>query len=625
MIPNLDPPAIRHPIRTRAYRAGNPGASRPADPDGNRVGFVSRICRRRSRVLQWYNGPDRAGPLPPSPDQIRVRAHGTAPSDRPQGCRSRPRPGRHRGGAGIGAEAYQGRGRPGRPEAHPRTAPRPGYNTDGPVHLDKLRGKVVLLDFWTFCCVNCHHVLPELARLEQKYKNQLVVVGIHTAKFDAEKVTENIRSKVREYGIKHPVANDANQVIMDRFRPLTPDGRMSWPTFVLIDASGKFARLYKGEGGTPRRSTPRSQARRQGPVAGASWTRPPSSSPAEVDKPHDGALLYPGKVTADAASKRLYISDTGHNRIVVTGLDGKLVETIGSGKEGLVDGPFATASFSRPQGTCLFEGILYVADTENHALRAVDLKAKQVTDRRRDRQAIALLQRSRARGATTLLNSPWDVLPIPGTRSLAIAMAGPAPDLAIRRRPGARDELGLARAGRISSTDRSPRPSSPSRAAWPPDGQHLFVADSEVSGLRSISLGAQHRVATIAGTGLFAFGDVDGKGESVRLQHCLGLTFGDGKLYVADSYNNKVKVCDPKTRTVKTLSGDGKRGSTDSPPEFSEPGGLSLAGSDLYVADTNNHLIRVIDLNTQAVRDPRARRRPGAGEGADPEVPPRDR
>ena len=104
----------------------------------------------------------------------------------------------------------------------------------------------------------------------------------------------------------------------------------------------------------------------------------PVEFPAESDRPHDGALLFPGKVTADAGSRRLYISDTGHNRIVVTDLDGKLVETIGNGKAALVDGDFAAASFHRPQGTCLLDGILYVADTENHALRAVDLKAKSV-------------------------------------------------------------------------------------------------------------------------------------------------------------------------------------------------------------------------------------------------------
>src|SRR4051794_39594701 len=110
-------------------------------------------------------------------------------------------------------------------------------NTAGPIRLEELRGKVVLLDFWTYCCINCHHVLPDLAKLEEKYKNELVVIGVHTAKFFAERDTENIRRKVREYGIKHPVINDADQVLWTRF------GVDSWPTLALIDVDGTPARF----------------------------------------------------------------------------------------------------------------------------------------------------------------------------------------------------------------------------------------------------------------------------------------------------------------------------------------------------------------------------------------------
>src|SRR5262249_42062480 len=112
----------------------------------------------------------------------------------------------------------------------------------GPITITELRGKIVLLDFWTFCCINCHHVLPDLAKLEEKYKNELVVIGVHTAKFDAERDTENIRRKVGEYRIKHPVVNDANMVIWKRF------GVAGWPTLALIDAKGQFVGMLSGEG-----------------------------------------------------------------------------------------------------------------------------------------------------------------------------------------------------------------------------------------------------------------------------------------------------------------------------------------------------------------------------------------
>ncbi len=241
--------------------------------------------------------------------------------------------------------------------------------TDGPIHLEKLRGKIVLLDFWTYCRINCQQILPDLAILESKYKNQLVVIGVHTGKFDAEKETENIREKVREYGIKHPVANDANEVIMDRFATLRADnlrpGKMGWPTLVLIDARGEIVRPYvSGEDLT-------SLDKMIGDLVARHKLRGELDEtsvefPTDLDKFHESGLLYPGKVTADATSKRLYISDTGHNRIVVTDLSGHFIDSIGNGKAGLLDGDFPTASFNHPQGTCLLDGILYVADTENH-------------------------------------------------------------------------------------------------------------------------------------------------------------------------------------------------------------------------------------------------------------------
>src|SRR5262245_50950257 len=107
-------------------------------------------------------------------------------------------------------------------------------NTAGPIKLSDLKGKVVVLDFWTFCCINCIHTLPDLAKLEKKYEKQVVVVGVHSAKFDNEKVTENIRKAVGRYQITHPVVNDADMKIWRRYDV------SSWPTLVLIDPEGNL-------------------------------------------------------------------------------------------------------------------------------------------------------------------------------------------------------------------------------------------------------------------------------------------------------------------------------------------------------------------------------------------------
>jgi len=478
----------------------------------------------------------------------------------------------------------------------------------GPIRLEELRGKLVLLDFWTFCCINCHHVLPDLAKLEEKYKDELVVIGVHSPKFDAERDTENIRQKVSEYQIKHPVVNDADRAIWDRF------GVQSWPTLVLIDVDGKPIGAVSGEGNYALLDHEIGVRVAKHKAKGDLNTSPLHFTP-ESEKPSRSPLRYPGKVLADEKSKQLFIADTAHNRIILTDLDGRKPVVVGDGGAGLVDGDYAKAEFNRPQGFCLVDGTLYVADTENHAIRAIDLKARKV------RTVAGTGQQSHRRSGAgearaMSLNSPWDLALIPGTKTLAIAMAGihqiwrydiPSDTVNVWAGTGAENiEDGPIATALFSQ---------PSGLAS--DGQNLFVADSEVSAIREIVLDKKKPVVrTIVGLGLFVFADADGVGDQVRLQHCLGVGYGNGKLYLADTYNNKIKVCDPTTRSVETLVGSKQPGKTDDPPRFYQPGGLSVAGTNLYVADTNNSEIRVVDLNDRQVRTLEI-------EGLQPPAPPR--
>jgi thiol-disulfide isomerase/thioredoxin len=468
----------------------------------------------------------------------------------------------------------------------------------GPISLAELRGKIVLLDFWTFCCINCHHVLPDLAKLEEKYKDELVVIGVHTPKFLAEQDTENIRRKVREYRIKHPVINDARMVLWNRF------GVRGWPTLALIDADGRYLDQVSGEGHYEQLDRAIGQLVAKHKELGDLNLTPLRFSP-EMERPSDGPLLFPGKVVADAAGQRLFIADTGHNRIVQARLDGKNAIAIGDGEEGLQDGPYEKARFNRPQGMYLDGETLFVADTENHAIRAVDTKTRQVTTvagiGSQLRKMVAIPFTGPAK--TTALSSPWDVIRIPGEKSLYIAMAGPHQIWKL--------DLATETVGVFAGTGGENIVDGPAESAWfaqpsglATDGENLFVADSEVSGVRMITgiHSGKPVVHTIVGEGLFEFGDHDGKGGTVRLQHCLGLAYGNDHLYIADTYNNKIKACVPKTHTVHTLVGAHKAGEGDNPPHFYEPGGLSVAGSDLYVADTNNHKVRVVDLKGRAVK-----------------------
>ena len=474
-------------------------------------------------------------------------------------------------------------------------------NTGGPIRLDELKGKIVLLDFWTYCCINCHHVLPDLAKLEQKYKNELVVIGVHTPKFFAERDIENIRQKVREYQIKHPVINDADQVLWNRF------GVNSWPTLALVDVDGTYLGQLSGEGHYAVLDRVIGGLVEKHRAKGDLNETPIKFFP-EIEKPDNTPLLYPGKVLADKAGDRLFIADTGHNRIVQTNLKGEHPVVIGNGQSGLVDGDFTKAEFNRPQGICLVDGeTLYVADTENHALRAIDLTSKTVTTVAGNGEQ-SHRRTGSGPGQTTGLNSPWDVIQVPKTKMLMIAMAGPHQ---IWRFDMETHTVGVWAGSGIENIKDGPLSDAefaqPSGLAT--DGTYLYVADSEVSGVRMVNLtGKNHHdghppVSTIVGVGLFGFADVDGTGDVVRLQHCLGLAYGGGKLYIADTYNNKIKVCNPKTKTVKTLLGSpqAEPGDTDDPPRFYQPGGLSVAGTVLYVADTNNQKIRKVDLVTDKV------------------------
>jgi len=468
------------------------------------------------------------------------------------------------------------------------TGGRGWLNTDKSLSLAALKGKVVLLDFWTYGCINCIHIIPDLKKLEAKYPNQLVVIGVHSAKFENEKQSENIRRIILRYEIEHPVYNDAD------FKVWRSYGVRAWPTQVLIDPSGYVIGAISGEGNYDvfDQAIDKTIAdfRKRGEL-----NEEPLKLALERAKVGDLPLAFPGKILADARSDRLFVADSNHNRIVVTKLDGTLLETIGSGERGATDGTFDQASFYRPQGIALDGDNLYVADTENHLIRRVDLKAHTVqTIAGTGKQSTDYFKQGAAR--TIALNSPWDLQLLGQT--LYIAMAGPHQILKLDL---AKQEVstfaGSGREARKDGTLLEAGFAQPSGVTT--DGKKLYVADSESNIIRSIDL-VDGKVETLVGGDLFEFGDVDGSGDDVRLQHPLGVFALGDKVLVADTYNHKIKELDPRARTVKTLLGTGKPGQAGGTSQsFYEPGGLSVANGKLYIADTNNHAIRVVDLKTK--------------------------
>jgi len=465
-------------------------------------------------------------------------------------------------------------------------------NTDRPLSLAGLKGKVVLLDFWTYGCINCMHIIPDLKRLEKKYPNELVVIGVHSAKFENEKNTENIRRIILRYEIEHPIVNDADFKIWNAYSV------NAWPTRYLIDPAGYVIGKLSGEGGYEALdkaiATTIADFRKRGELNEA-----PLKLVLEKAKVGDLPLAFPGKVLADEKSDRLFIADSDHNRIVIARLDGTLMETVGTGAHGADDGGFDRATFFRPQGMALDGDTLYVADTENHLIRQIDLKAKTVTTiagtgkQMREHDFVGPAR-------TVSLNSPWD-LQLVG-RTLYIAMAGPHQiwqmDLTLRE---VSVFAGSGREARLDGPVGEAAFAQPSALAS--DGKSLFVSDAEANIIRAINLGAGAKVRTLVGGDLFDFGDKDGFEDEVRLQHPLGLARWNDKLLIADTYNHKIKVLDPGRRSVHGFAGSGKPGQVDGKnPSFYEPGGLAVAKDKLYVADTNNHAIRVVDLNSKETK-----------------------
>jgi thiol-disulfide isomerase/thioredoxin len=478
-------------------------------------------------------------------------------------------------------------------------------NTAGPIELKQLRGKFVLLDFWTYCCINCMHILPVLKKLEHTYPDNLVVIGVHSAKFETERDSKNITDAVLRYEVEHPVINDNEHNLWDKF------GVQSWPSLLLIDPEGYVVGQSSGEiefealDAIIKKAIP--YYRKKGLL-----DEQPVHFDTAAERSSDTPLRFPGKILADAPGDRLFIADSNHNRIVITKLDGELIDTVGSGAIGKADGDYHAASFDHPQGMALDGETLYVADTENHMLRKVDLKKKHVTTIAGTGKQARSVQRAHLPGLKSALNSPW-ALWIHG-KDIYVAMAGPHQ---IWKMGLAHGDIGPYAGNGVEDIADGPiKPSTPRELGFASfaqpsglagDGEWLYVADSEGSSIRAVPFNPTLDVRTVIGTAdrpygrLFTFGDVDGQGPKVRLQHPLDVAYRDGQVYVADTYNNKIKVINLADGSCTTLAGSLKPGLADKPPQFDEPEGLSVAGDKLYVADTNNHAIRVIDLNGGAV------------------------
>lgn len=467
----------------------------------------------------------------------------------------------------------------------------PWLNVSRPLSLSELRGKVVILDFWTYGCINCIHVLKDLRRLSEKYGSNLVVIGVHTPKFDNEKNLKTLRRIVVRYGIEHPVVNDKSAVLARLY------GMRAWPTQYVIDPEGKVLGKVEGEGNFEVLDE----------VVGdllvkhrKQLSRQPLPIQLEKTRFEKHFLAAPGKIAV--GSGRVVISDTLHHRIVIAKETGVVEKIVGSGSKGLIDGEADEAAFNAPQGVVFGDGKLYVADTGNHVIREIDLRSWRVTTIAGNGKMES--HRQSIFDATSIgLRSPW-ALALKADK-LYIAMAGNHQIWRLDLKKGKiRPWAGTGQESIDDGVIRRATFSQPSGLSL--RGNVLFVADAEVSAVRKIDLDKE-RVETLVGSGLFDFGDVDGDFDDAKLQHVLGVAAaGSGIVYIADTYNHKLKKLDLRKRKVVTVAGTGKPGKglgNALSAALNEPGGLAMFNNDVLIADTNNDRIVRYDPKSQILSE----------------------
>jgi thiol-disulfide isomerase/thioredoxin len=425
--------------------------------------------------------------------------------------------------------------------------------------IGELRGRFVLLDFWTFCCVNCLHVLDELRPVEEKHADDLVVIGVHSPKFVHEADPDALAAAVERYGVRHPVLDDPELVTWQAYTA------RAWPTLVLVDPEGYVVAQYAGEGHAHAIDRLLDELVAEHRAKG---TLQPGGSPYVAPPVEPTTLRFPA-AAAPLEGGHVLVADTGHDRVVE--LDR--------------DGPDATVvrewgGFAEPNGLCVVGRTAYVADTVHHQLKGIDLDSGEVTVLAGDGQ-----QWMQGDGVDRL-TSPWDVAWW-GDR-VWIAMAG---NHQLWTFDPATGEVAVAGGTAHEGLLDGPLPEAwfAQTSGLAPAGDRLWIADSETSALRWVEDG---EVRTAVGTGLFDFGFRDGPADQALLQHPLGVTvLPDGSVAVCDTYNGAVRRFDPATGEVATLASG-----------LAEPSAAYVDGAELVVVETNAHRLTRVPLGGAATR-----------------------
>jgi len=451
------------------------------------------------------------------------------------------------------------------------------FNVKDPVRLADQAGRVVLIDFGTFSSINCQHVFQDLHALQRRFGKELVIISVHSPKFTAEKKRSHVQKAINRLHIKHPVVHDPDLKLWKMY------GMKFWPTQVLLDAEGNVLGAMTGDGKKSQMDLIiKYQLGRNSEQTGAGKTSFSALSAPEAPS----VLSFPGRLVA--TPNKLYIADSGHNRILVVSSSGQVVRQYGSDSAGFIDGNGSMAAFNNPQGMVLADDFLYVADTGNHAIRRIHTRSNDVvtiagTGSAGTSPAVVDIAGT---PLTVSMSSPTDVVFKNG--KLYIAMAG---SHQIWRLSLIANTIEVFSGSGYEDLQDGP----PGSAAFSqPSGlalleDRLYCVDAGASALREVDMDTGV-VNTLVGEGLFEFGDSDGAGAAARLQYPLDIVADPAHkmLWVADTYNNKIRRIGVDTNYVSSTGCDRR---------LEEPGGLAFHDDTLYIANTNVHEVLCLNPN----------------------------
>lgn len=446
-------------------------------------------------------------------------------------------------------------------------------NVTRPPTEEDMKGRLLLLDFWTYGCVNCMQVVPDLSYLEEKYSDKLLVIGVHSAKYQGEQDSARILSAAKRFGLRHPVINDYDYAIWKSMDV------HAWPTLILLGPDGHEISRYSGEGNRDKLDNDISK--------NLSGVTNKTSIAALVEKEkQDTVLSFPARI--EPFENGFAIADAGHNRILLTSQDGEIETIIGSGEKGFKDGDFKDARFNNPRGLKIIGNMIYVADTDNHLLRLIDLENRTVKtlagngkrgyDRRVENES----------ALSVALASPWDIEILPNSENKKLVMASAGlHQLHIYDITSGRISVLVGSGIENIKDGEADKAQLAQPSGLTTDGSAIYFVDAESSALRELKDG---QVKTLIGTGLFDYGLKDGTYPTAMLQHPQGLDYAGGKLYIADTYNSAARIYDLKSGELSTLEWRGEK--------LGEVGDIRIKGNGAYIVDTTHNSIKTVGLTT---------------------------